>query len=80
MIAHLTEAYQFDLTSRKHLPPEQGSLVPHEIVEGTVFSRNGVTVSAFLVDHGVWRRPSAIASTTVGGASCCQATRSSVHT
>ena len=24
----------------------------HEIAEGTVFSRNGVTVSAFLVDHG----------------------------
>ena len=52
MIAHLIEAYQFDLTSRKHLPPTQGSLVPHEIAEGTVFSRNGVTVSAFLVDHG----------------------------
>ena len=52
MIAHLIEAYQFDLTSRKHLPATQGSLMPHEIVEGTVFSRNGVTVSAFLVDHG----------------------------
>lgn len=52
MLAHLIEAYQFDLTSRKHLPPSQGSLVSHEIVEGTVFSRNGVTVSAFLVDHG----------------------------
>ena len=28
MIAHLIEAYQFDLTSRKHLPPAQGSLLP----------------------------------------------------
>jgi ribonuclease Z len=52
MISHLAQAYQFDLTSRKHLPPAQGSLVAHEIAEGTVFSRNGVTVSAFLVDHG----------------------------
>jgi ribonuclease Z len=52
MISHLVQAYQFDLTSRKHLAPAQGSLVAHEIAEGTVFSRNGVTVSAFLVDHG----------------------------
>ena len=52
MISHLAQAYQFDLTSRKHLAPAQGSLVAHEIAEGTLFSRNGVTVSAFLVDHG----------------------------
>jgi ribonuclease Z len=52
MITHLVQAYQSDLNARKHLPPGQGTLVPHEIEEGRVFSRNGVAVSAFLVDHG----------------------------
>jgi ribonuclease Z len=52
MISHLAQAYEFDLSARKHLPPTQGALVPHEINEGRVFSRNAVTVSAFLVDHG----------------------------
>jgi ribonuclease Z len=52
MLSHLTQAYQFDLTIRKPLPPTQAPLVAHEIEEGAVFTRNGVAVSAFLVDHG----------------------------
>jgi ribonuclease Z len=52
MVSHLVQAYQFDLTARKSLPPTQAALVAHEIEEGSVFTRNGVTVAAFLVDHG----------------------------
>ena len=53
MLSHLAQAYQFDLAVRKHLPPTQAALVPHEIEAGPVFARNGVAVSAFLVDHGI---------------------------
>jgi ribonuclease Z len=52
MLSHVTQAYRFDLTVRKPLPSTQAALVPHEIEEGTIFTRNGVAVSAFLVDHG----------------------------
>jgi hypothetical protein len=52
MVAHLREAYAFDLGVRKRLLPTQGLLTPHEITEGSVFNRNGVNVSAFMVDHG----------------------------
>jgi ribonuclease Z len=52
MVAHLAEAYKFDLGARPRLTPPQGVLTSHEIGEGIVFNRNGVTVSAFLVTHG----------------------------
>ena len=52
MVSHLAEAYKFDLGARPRLTPPQGVLTSPEIGEGTVFSRNGVTVSAFLVAHG----------------------------
>jgi ribonuclease Z len=52
MVSHLAEAYAFDLGARPRLTPPQGVLTSHEIGEGIVFSRNGVTVSAFLVAHG----------------------------
>jgi ribonuclease Z len=52
MVSGLAVAYQFDLNARQHLPPTQGALVAHDIVEGPVFSRNGVAVSAITVDHG----------------------------
>jgi ribonuclease Z len=52
MLSHLAQAYQFDLTVRKPLLPTQAALVAHEIEEGAVLTRNGVAVSAFLVDHG----------------------------
>jgi ribonuclease Z len=51
MVSHLAEAYKFDLGARPRLAPPQGVMISHEIGEGTVFSRNGVTVSAFLVTH-----------------------------
>lgn len=52
MVANVALAYQFDLAARRHLSPTQGALVAHDIGEGPVFSRNGVTVSAITVDHG----------------------------
>lgn len=52
MVTHLTKAFEFDLGIRKALKPSQGLLTSHEIREGRVFARNGVTVSAFLVNHG----------------------------
>lgn len=52
MVSSLALAYQFDLNARQHLPPTQAALVAHDIVEGPVFSRNGVAVSAITVDHG----------------------------
>jgi ribonuclease Z len=52
MVSHLAEAYKFDLAARPRLTPPQGVLAAHEIAEGTVFNRNGVTVTAFLVSHG----------------------------
>jgi ribonuclease Z len=52
MVSHLADAYSFDLAARPPLIPPQGVLTSHEIREGTVFNRNGVTVTAFLVTHG----------------------------
>ena len=52
MVSRLALAYEFDLNARQHLPPTQGALVAYDIVEGPVFSRNGVAVSAITVDHG----------------------------
>jgi ribonuclease Z len=52
MVSHLADAYTFDLAARPPLTPPQGVLTSHEIGEGTVFNRNGVTVTAFLVTHG----------------------------
>jgi len=52
MVSHLAEAFKADLSARPSLTPPQGSLISHEIREGPVFNRNGVTVTAFSVDHG----------------------------
>jgi len=52
MLSHVAQAYEFDREVRKPIPPTQAALVAHEITEGPVFTRNGVTVSSFLVDHG----------------------------
>jgi ribonuclease Z len=60
MMAHLREAYAWDIRVRseeEHLP-EQGILVDaRDITEGVVFDRHGVTVTAFLVDHGGLLKP-----------------------
>jgi ribonuclease Z len=55
MAAGLRSAYGFDLDIRVRndkVPAEGGRLVAHDIAEQVVFDRNGVKVTAFLVDHG----------------------------
>lgn len=60
MMAHLREAYAWDIHVRgeeEHLPA-QGILVDaRDVTEGVVFERNGVVVTAFLVDHGALLKP-----------------------
>lgn len=50
---HLPLAFATDLRVRSRIyPPEGAKLEAIEIIEGVVFDRGGVTVSAFEVDHG----------------------------
>ncbi len=54
MVAHLREAYRFDLKIRvddDKANPEGGRLIVKDIDEEVVLKRNGVTVTSFLVDH-----------------------------
>ncbi|HLP72328.1 MAG TPA: MBL fold metallo-hydrolase [Bacteroidales bacterium] len=54
MIAHLQEAYQFDIDIREEddkASPEGCKLSTTDIQEGTVYDQDGVKVIAFLVDH-----------------------------
>jgi ribonuclease Z len=54
MLAHLDQAFQFDVRIRLYddRPPPQGIvLLAEEITEGVVYAHNGVTVTAFEVDH-----------------------------
>jgi len=54
LLAHLQQAYQFDVSYRisdNHRPAEGGTFQGHEIREGVVYASHGVTVTAFLVDH-----------------------------
>ena len=55
MATHLEAAFEFDRAIRVSddgVPPTGGHLAAHDIGEQTVFERNGVKVTAFLVDHG----------------------------
>jgi ribonuclease Z len=57
MMDHLQQAFAFDIHMRRdvdeHLPPAGIKVVSREVTtDGVVFSENGVTVTAFLVDHG----------------------------
>jgi ribonuclease Z len=52
MARHLSEAFAYDLTVRRRQAPTQGDLTAHDVDEGSFFDRNGVRISAFLVDHG----------------------------
>lgn len=61
MLAHLEQAYQADLRIRiedEKLPPRGAALLAEDIVEGVVYQRNGVKVTAFNVDHGAAIKPS----------------------
>ena len=58
MAAGLQSAYSFDLDIRARddgVPPAGGRIVAHDIGEQVVFDRDGVKVTAFLVDHGIVR-------------------------
>jgi ribonuclease Z len=56
MMRHLEAAFAFDIHVRRdiaeHISPEGIKIVAHDIQEGTVYERNGVKISSFLVDHG----------------------------
>lgn len=54
LMMHLEQAYQSDIRIRRDeegLPPQGVMVVAEEITEGVVYAHNGVTVSAFEVDH-----------------------------
>lgn len=56
MMTHLAEAYQFDIHIRQiddKLPAQGAAVVAHDIKQGVVYDRDGIKVTAFLVDHGV---------------------------
>lgn len=56
MMDHLQQAFAFDIHVRRdvdeHFPAPGIMVVSHDIQEGVVFDEHGVTVTAFLVDHG----------------------------
>ena len=57
MMRHLTEAFEFDIHMRRDVDesfsPEGIRMVAHDIRPGAVYEKNGVTVTAFLVSHGL---------------------------
>ena len=57
MMRHLTEAFEFDIHMRRDVDesfsPEGIRMVAHDIRPGTVYEKNGMTVTAFLVSHGL---------------------------
>jgi ribonuclease Z len=60
MMEHLLQAFDFDIHVRRDVderfPPAGIAVVSHDIpADGVVFAEGGVTVTAFLVDHGVVR-------------------------
>ena len=60
MMSALRKAYDPDIQQRSEgsaLPAEGVAVVARDIVEGVVFERNGVKVTAFNVDHGVVSMP-----------------------
>jgi ribonuclease Z len=53
MMEHLPQAFAVDIRVRsRNYPPDGVKLQTEEINEGIVYSDDGVTVSAFEVDHG----------------------------
>jgi ribonuclease Z len=57
MMRHLEEAFAFDIHVRRDVDESFSRdgirVVAHDIREGKVYERNGVTVTAFLVTHGL---------------------------
>lgn len=55
MMSSLRKAYQWDIHVRgdgEQLPAAGSEVLAHDIAEGVVYDRDGVKVTAFLVDHG----------------------------
>jgi len=52
MMSHLENAFEFDLRVRTHYPKEGAAVIAQDFTEGVVYERNGVKVTAFLVNHG----------------------------
>ena len=56
MMTHLEQAFAFDIHVRRdvdeHAPASGIQVIAQDIGEGAVYAKNGVTVTAFLVDHG----------------------------
>jgi ribonuclease Z len=60
MMLELRKAYDPDIQQRSEgsaLPAAGVAVVAREIIEGVIFERNGVKVTAFNVDHGVVSMP-----------------------
>ena len=57
MMRHLEAAFGFDIHMRRDVDesfsPDGIRIVAHDIREGKVYEKNGVTVTAFLVTHGL---------------------------
>jgi len=57
MMAHLEQAYAFDVHMRRDvdegLPGEGARIQAHDVEPGTAYEGEGVKVTAFAVDHGV---------------------------
>jgi ribonuclease Z len=57
MMRHLNEAFEFDIHMRRDVDesfsPDGVKTVAHDIQAGKVYEKNGVTVTAFLVSHGL---------------------------
>jgi ribonuclease Z len=57
MMRHLEEAFAFDIHMRRDVDesfsPEGIKTLAHDIRAGKVYEKNGVTVTAFLVSHGL---------------------------
>lgn len=56
MMRHLEEAFAFDIHVRRDVDEKYSpggiKVIAHDIREGKVYEKNGVTTTAFLVDHG----------------------------
>jgi ribonuclease Z len=60
MMAALAKAYQWDIRVRsegEHLPADGIRVLAHDIGEGVIYDRQGLKVTAFLVDHGGLLKP-----------------------
>jgi ribonuclease Z len=57
MMTLLEQAFAFDIHVRRdvdeHAPASGIQVIAQDIREGTVYGKNGVTITAFLVDHGL---------------------------